>query len=78
MMFGENNWKKIDAPLMKDPDPYDWFDTKKYKDRLKEAKKITGQDSAIPYPAKQRLMILKWLLLLSILNLLVGPFPWTI
>ena len=47
MMFGENNWKKINAPLVKDPDPYDWVDTKKYKDRLKEAKKITGQDSAI-------------------------------
>ena len=47
MMFGENNWKKINAPLVKDPDPYNWFDTKKYKDRLKEAKKITGQDSAI-------------------------------
>ena len=47
MMFGENNWKKIDSPLVKDPDPYNWVDTKKYKDRLKEAKKITGQDSAI-------------------------------
>ena len=47
MMFGESNWKKINAPLVKDPDPYDWVDTKKYKDRLKEAKKITGQDSAI-------------------------------
>ena len=47
MMFGENNWKKINAPLVKDPDPYNWVDTKKYKDRLKEAKKITGQDSAI-------------------------------
>tara|TARA_B100000963_G_scaffold349977_1_gene359645 strand:+ start:83 stop:1012 length:930 start_codon:yes stop_codon:yes gene_type:complete len=47
MMFGENNWKKIDSPLVKDPDPYNWVDTKKYKDRLKEAKKITGQDNAI-------------------------------
>ena len=47
MMFGENNWKKIDSPLVKDPDPYNWVDTKKYQDRLKEAKKITGQDSAI-------------------------------
>ena len=47
MMFGENNWKKINAPLVADPDPYDWFDKKRYKDRLKEAKKITDQDSAV-------------------------------
>ena len=47
MMFGENNWKKINSPLVKDPDPYNWEDTKKYIDRLKEAKKITGQDNAI-------------------------------
>ena len=47
MMFGKNNWKNINSPLVKDPDPYNWVDTKKYKDRLKEAKKITGQDSAI-------------------------------
>tara|TARA_B100000963_G_scaffold316528_1_gene296401 strand:- start:5687 stop:6619 length:933 start_codon:yes stop_codon:yes gene_type:complete len=47
MMFGENNWKKINSPLVKDPDPYNWVDTKKYTDRLKEAKKITGQDNAI-------------------------------
>ena len=47
MMFGKNNWKKINSPLVKDPDPYNWEDTKKYKDRLKEAKKITGQDNAI-------------------------------
>ena len=46
MMF-ENNWKKINSPLVKEPDPYNWVDTKKYKDRLKEAKKITGQDNAI-------------------------------
>ena len=47
MMFGENNWKKINSPLVTDPDPYRWEDTKKYTDRLKEAKKITGQDNAI-------------------------------
>ena len=47
MMFGENNWKKINSPLVKDEDPYRWEDTKKYTDRLKEAKKITGQDNAI-------------------------------
>ena len=27
MMFGENNWRKIDSPLVKDPDPYKWVDT---------------------------------------------------
>ena len=47
MMFGKNNWKKIDSPMIKDPDPYRWEDTKKYTDRLKQAKKITGQDNAI-------------------------------
>ncbi len=47
MMFGENNWKKINSPMVKDPDPYNWIDTKKYTDRLKQAKKITGQDNAI-------------------------------
>ena len=39
MMFGKNNWKKINSPKVKDPDPYNWEDTKKYTDRLKEAKK---------------------------------------
>ena len=47
MMFGKDNWKKINSPMVKEPDPYNWEDTKKYKDRLKEAKKITGQDNAI-------------------------------
>ena len=47
MMFGKNNWEKINSPLVKDPDPYRWEDTKKYIDRLKEAKKITGQSNAI-------------------------------
>ena len=47
MWFGENNWKKINSPMVKDPDPYNWEDKKKYTDRLKQAKKITGQDNAI-------------------------------
>ncbi len=47
MMFGKDNWKKINSPLVKDPDPYRWEDTKKYSDRLKDANKITGQDNAI-------------------------------
>ena len=47
MWFGKNNWKKIDSPKVANPDPYSWEDTKKYIDRLKDAKKITGQDNAI-------------------------------
>ena len=46
MMFGENNWKKIESGQPY-PDPYNWVDTKKYTDRLKDAKKTTGQDNAI-------------------------------
>jgi acetyl-CoA carboxylase carboxyl transferase subunit beta len=46
IMFGKNNWQKIDSPHPP-PDPYLWQDTKKYTDRLKDAKKITGQDNAI-------------------------------
>ena len=46
-MFGKNNWIKINSPMVKDPDVYKWEDTKKYTDRLREAKKITGQDNAI-------------------------------
>ena len=42
MMFGENNWKKINSPLVKDEDPYRWEDTKRYIDRLKEAKDTDG------------------------------------
>ena len=33
--------------MVKNPDPYDCEYTKKYSDRLKQAKKITGQDNAI-------------------------------
>ena len=47
MMFGENNWKEIKASMVKDIDPYKWEDTKKYTDRLADAKKKTGQDCAI-------------------------------
>ena len=46
LMFGKNGWQKIDSP-QPPPDPYKWVDTKKYTDRLKDAKKITGQDNAI-------------------------------
>ena len=58
MMFGKNNWKKINSPMVKDPDPYDWEDTKKYSDRLKEAKKITGQDNDMAHLVKVKLIIL--------------------
>ena len=47
MWFGKNNWKKINSPNVADPDPYSWEDTKKYINRLKDAKKITGQNNAI-------------------------------
>ena len=47
MMFGENNWKEIKGAMVKDIDPYKWEDTKKYTDRLADAKKKTGQDCAI-------------------------------
>ncbi len=47
MWFGKNNWKKINSPNVANPDPYRWEDTKKYINRLKDAKKITGQDNAI-------------------------------
>ena len=46
LMFGKDGWQKIDSP-QPPPDPYKWEDTKKYTDRLKDAKKITGQDNAI-------------------------------
>jgi len=47
IMFGENNWKEIKGAMVRDIDPYRWEDTKKYTDRLTDAKKKTGQDCAI-------------------------------
>ena len=46
MWFGQNNWLEIKS-AEPSPDPYHWKDTKKYIDRLKDAKKNTGQDNAI-------------------------------
>ncbi len=46
IMFGTGNWNKIESGHPP-PDPYEWKDTKKYTDRLRDAKKITGQDNAI-------------------------------
>lgn len=44
--FGENNWQEIKAPIPVD-DPLLWSDSKSYKDRLKSARKLTGQSSAV-------------------------------
>ena len=46
MWFGKNNWLEIKS-AEPSPDPYKWEDTKKYIDRLKSAKKTTGQANAI-------------------------------
>ena len=46
MHFGKNNWQEIKAPLTTD-DPLNFKDQKPYKDRLKEARKKTNQDSAV-------------------------------
>ncbi len=44
--FGKNNWQEIKAPIPTD-DPLSWTDSKSYKDRLKTARKLTGQSSAV-------------------------------
>ena len=44
--FGKNNWQEIKAPIPAD-DPLLWSDSKSYKDRLKSARKLTGQSSAV-------------------------------
>ena len=46
MHFGKNNWQEIKAPIPTD-DPLSWTDSKSYKDRLKTARKLTGQSSAV-------------------------------
>ena len=46
MWFGSNNWLEIKSGEPPS-DPYQWEDTKKYTDRLKDAKKTTGQANAI-------------------------------
>ena len=46
LFFDNGEFEKINAPLTID-DPLDFKDNKKYKDRLKDARKKTGQDDAI-------------------------------
>ena len=46
IIFGKNNYEIIKTPIPKD-DPLQWKDSKSYKDRLKDARKKTGQSCAI-------------------------------
>ncbi len=46
IFFGKNNYEIIKTPIPQE-DPLDWKDSKKYIDKLKEARKKTKQDSAV-------------------------------
>ena len=46
IFFGKNNYEIIKTPIPKD-DPLGFEDSKKYTDRLKEARKKTNQDCAV-------------------------------
>ena len=46
IVFGKNNYEILKTPIPQD-DPLKWVDSKPYKERLKAARKKTGQDSAI-------------------------------
>ena len=46
IFFGKNNYEILKTPIPKD-DPLNWKDSKKYIDRLKEARKKTNQDCAV-------------------------------
>ena len=46
IFFGKDNYEIIKTPIPKD-DPLNWKDSKKYTDRLKEAREKTNQDSAV-------------------------------
>ena len=46
IIFGKDNYKILDTPMPKE-DPLRWVDTKPYAERLKEAKKKTGQECAV-------------------------------
>ena len=46
IIFGKNNYEILKTPIPQD-DPLKWVDSKPYKERLKAARKKTGQDSAI-------------------------------
>ena len=44
--FGKDNYEIIDTPIPTD-DPLNWHDRKPYSERLKKARKETGQNSAV-------------------------------
>jgi len=46
IFFGKNNYEILKTPVPKD-DPLGWTDSKKYTDRLKEARKKTNQECAV-------------------------------
>ena len=46
IFFGKNNYEILKTPIPQD-DPLDWEDSKKYVDRLKDARKKTNQDCAV-------------------------------
>ena len=46
IFFGKNRYEIIETPLPVE-DPLKWEDTKSYKDRLRDARKKTGQDCAV-------------------------------
>ncbi len=46
IFFGKNNYEILKTPIPQD-DPLDWEDSKKYIDRLKDARKKTNQECAV-------------------------------
>ena len=46
IFFCKNRYELLETPIPSE-DPLDWKDTKTYKDRLKDARKKTGQNSAV-------------------------------
>ncbi len=46
IFFGKNNYEIIKTPIPKD-DPLDWTDSKKYTERLKDAREKTNQECAV-------------------------------
>ena len=45
-VFGQNNYEILKTPIPQD-DPLNWEDSKSYKERLKTARKKTGQECAV-------------------------------
>ena len=46
IFFGKNNYEILETPIPQD-DPLNWEDSRKYIDRLKDARKKTNQDCAV-------------------------------